>query len=239
MSLVLLQAWIPTGSVSFAANGVASSLSCEAFFYALFPLVLRRAVRLRPAAAWCLTGALASAVLVSPKPGLLYLFPPTPLLELLLGMLLALAVQRGWRLALPLWSAAAATAATALPAMPDNFTYVAVTLVPYCLPIAAAQHDLDGKRGPFSRRWIVVLGQWSFALYMCHQLVIRLVVHYATGAEARAVLALPTLAACLSTAALLYQFVERPLEKRLRTGTVRRSRVYGTRSSPRLALLPE
>src|SRR5438067_6716989 len=37
LALALLHAWVPLPGVYSAANGVSWSLSCEAFFYALFP----------------------------------------------------------------------------------------------------------------------------------------------------------------------------------------------------------
>jgi peptidoglycan/LPS O-acetylase OafA/YrhL len=40
LNLSLLQAWIPASSVNFSFNGVSWSLSCESFFYFLFPFVL-------------------------------------------------------------------------------------------------------------------------------------------------------------------------------------------------------
>jgi peptidoglycan/LPS O-acetylase OafA/YrhL len=40
LSVTLTQAWVPLDKFAFGLNGVSWSLSCEAFFYALFPLLL-------------------------------------------------------------------------------------------------------------------------------------------------------------------------------------------------------
>src|SRR5438874_2594796 len=45
-NLLLVQAWIPRESIYFGWNGPAWSLSCEAFFYLLLPLILPRVARL-------------------------------------------------------------------------------------------------------------------------------------------------------------------------------------------------
>lgn len=40
-NVVLLQGWVPTEEYGSSLNGVSWSLSCEAFFYAMFPFVVR------------------------------------------------------------------------------------------------------------------------------------------------------------------------------------------------------
>ncbi|CAN7459439.1 hypothetical protein LJR034_002934 [Caballeronia sp. LjRoot34] len=40
--LLLLNAWFPFAAIHQPWNGPSWSISCEAFFYALFPLLLRR-----------------------------------------------------------------------------------------------------------------------------------------------------------------------------------------------------
>src|SRR6476661_8419173 len=46
-NLTLTQAWFPDVYVVFSFAGVAWSLSCEAFFYALFPFVNQWAAKMR------------------------------------------------------------------------------------------------------------------------------------------------------------------------------------------------
>ena len=47
LNLLLLQAWVPSWEVIFSNNAVSWSLSCEAFFYLMTPLVLNRLDGLR------------------------------------------------------------------------------------------------------------------------------------------------------------------------------------------------
>jgi peptidoglycan/LPS O-acetylase OafA/YrhL len=46
-TVLLLQAWSPDRMVQFAMNGPSWSLSCEAFFYAVFPFLITPISRLR------------------------------------------------------------------------------------------------------------------------------------------------------------------------------------------------
>jgi len=119
-SLALLQAWIP--SVLFAGNPAAWSLSDEAFFYAIFPAIVRWIVR---GQVWLL-GLLAAALigvdgavrwwawgvtLTGPQKVLLFVSPVARVGEFLLGMAVAAAIRRGWRPLVPVWLALALTAA--------------------------------------------------------------------------------------------------------------------------------
>lgn len=114
-SFFLVQAWIPQGDWRYAYTGVTWSLSCELFFYALFPalIVLARRVSVRVAAAVLVGLIVAGTVLVltisptlAPLLGVedvafhtyvLYALPAFRLLEFALGIVLALALSSGWR----------------------------------------------------------------------------------------------------------------------------------------------
>src|SRR5262249_6118477 len=45
--VLLLTAWFPFASINNPWNGPTSSVSCEVFFYALFPLILARLAKMR------------------------------------------------------------------------------------------------------------------------------------------------------------------------------------------------
>ncbi|MEU2349019.1 acyltransferase [Modestobacter sp. NPDC049651] len=252
VSLALLQSWFPAEDWHDAYNGVTWSLSDEAFFYALFPvafLVLRR-LPLRRSAIVLVGLAVAGTALVvglapvlAPLAGipadgfrdfLLYVFPPFRLLEFLLGVVLALAVKRGWRPALTFrqatWLTAGTYAALCVLALAVGHGHVLAfplgiadlgMLVPLALLIAsAAARDLDGLRPtPMARRSMVRLGQWSFALYLLHELVLRVTGQLMDdGTLATSLLRLVvSLAVSIALAALAYELFERPVERLLRS----------------------
>jgi peptidoglycan/LPS O-acetylase OafA/YrhL len=244
-TLTLVQAFIPNGLYNFGMNGPSWSLSCEAFFYALFPALIVLAVRFGRARLLVLpllilaimaVPAVSSALPAHDRAWFVYLLPPVRLLEFGVGILLALEVKAGRWPRIPIWLAALlAAGAYGLAAAPSHFypgpesnlaALAAVTIIPYALLIAAcAQADISGRSSFFGRRWMIRLGEWSFAFYLVHGLWIegfnKVAGHYFNGtagivAECVIMLALSTV-----TAAVVYSFYERPLERRLRHSTRR------------------
>jgi peptidoglycan/LPS O-acetylase OafA/YrhL len=233
-----LHAWIPDSDYYWAGNGVTWSISCEMFFYALFPLLIVQAVRMSQRARWWAAGVLAVLVIVPPfvlqplthgdtvADWAIFIFPVQRLWEFILGILIALWIKEGGRIryiglgsSLALVAVAYGVAVIA----PAYLIWVAIPFIPFALTIAtAAQADLDGSRSVFRHPVLVKLGEWSFAFYLTHQLVIRAVDYVlmptSTG-EAIAASAL-SLVGALASAFVLYTFVERPLEKRLRGGSL-------------------
>lgn len=224
LSLVLLQAWDPTTSIAFAANGVAWSLSVEVLFYACFPFLLPALGRLPCRALWVSAAAMVLVmvldVLLVPSLEVLYLFPLVRLPEFVIGVVLALLVRSGWRppigLAPAAVLAALAVAVDFLPVIPDRWTFAVVTVVPFGLLIAAAsRNDLLGS-SRMAGRWWVRLGEWSFALFMTHQIVLRAFAALVPDHRLQVVLVAPVLLLCVGVAGLTFRFLERPLERRLR-----------------------
>jgi peptidoglycan/LPS O-acetylase OafA/YrhL len=195
LALVLLQAWPPLPVVNSAANGVSWSLSCEAFFYALFPWLTSRlsrwSHRRRTAfVAAVLAACSSAAITLSFVAGGRYDVPAyeNPLVrvgEFVLGVALGLALREGWvprvRIGIA-WVAAGVTAAVALGIgllqgwpVPRGLADV-LAVGPLALVLMAyAGRDLTGGGTVMSRRWAVYLGQLSFAFYLVHQLVLDLV----------------------------------------------------------------
>jgi peptidoglycan/LPS O-acetylase OafA/YrhL len=249
-SLALVQAWVPNASIYFGANGVAWSLACEAFFYALFPLILLTAVRMparrRPAimvgaVMAILLLAVASRVVLSGPARLWfpYIFPPARLPEFLLGVLLALEVRDGrWPYVPMLPAVVCAAAAYAIAGwVNEPFRWISVTVVPFVVLIGSAAHaDLKGRPSLFRARGLVVLGVWSYAFYLLHQLLLRLAqVLHVGGGPAHALLWTPILLAItVGSAALLFVLVERPLERGLRPRVRSRDSIL-TESPPLIA----
>jgi peptidoglycan/LPS O-acetylase OafA/YrhL len=237
----LLQAWVPDRGVYFSGNAVFWSLSCEAFFYAVFPWLIRVVAPLttralaRVAGACVVTtaalAALADAFLdTTPPVWAITIFPPARLPEFLLGMALALLVARGslrpsWLRPLPMGLLAIAAIVAAGHA-PVAFSRAAVTVVPFALLVCAtAVSDVTGRRSLLRHRVLVDLGVWSYCFYLIHTQVLTV---WSTALEKAG--AAPAgldpglfIAACsvalgaaVAAAWLLHVLVEHPAERRLR-----------------------
>lgn len=231
--LILLQSWFPDASVYFAGSKAGWSLSCEALFYLAFPFLI---IVLRKLNTSGLALVLGAAMLVAIAiPAILqpdsagglghwatYIFPPTRALEFVAGVCAALLVRAGWRAPISLgWALAFAGAAfLAADFMPFYLTSVAITLVPYVLLIVVtAQSDIAGRAGLLNHPWTVKLGEWSYAFYLFHWMVLQVMV----TANVRFVhlpwWVIGTVSLLLSVAVsgVLCEFVEKPLERRFRT----------------------
>ena len=230
---MLVEPWFPGLTNPPVMNNPSWSLGCEAFFYALFPLLLLVLLRLSPqrrrlAIASIVVAIVAVAVVCAPAgPGsirfwFLYFFPPTRLLEFALGMLLALEVADGHWPRIPLRVAGSVALAAYLAAgwVPPAFRDVAVTVVPFmALIAAAAQADVARQRTMWSTRALVRLGVWSFAIDMIHWPVLTVMYHLepgSLGAAGATLNGLVALGITIALAAALYHYVEHPLERRLR-----------------------
>jgi peptidoglycan/LPS O-acetylase OafA/YrhL len=187
-NLLLVQAWVPEQKVYFGLNTPSWSLSCEAFFYLCFPLLLLAVDRLPRRLLWPATWAALAAVCLMPAVALVlpgdlrywfvYVLPPVRLLEFLIGILLARIVRAGLWIRLGVRPAAlmAVTGYFASAHLPGAFSYVAGTVVPLALLIpAVAVADLGGAPSILRSRALIRLGEVSFAFYLVHQLAIRFV----------------------------------------------------------------
>lgn len=204
-SLTLQQAWFPNLRTALAVNEVGWSLSCEFFFYLVFPALLPPLRRLParwlwPAAAVVtvlIAGAfLVARFLVPDQPRLtlfsmtapvsfdqvwfVYFFPPVRALEFVLGILLARIVTAGrWpRIGLlPALAMAAVGYPLGLcePYLAGRGGLASVCTAP--LIAAAAVADLRARPSVFRLRTMVFLGEISFAFYMVHLTVIMTAAH--------------------------------------------------------------
>jgi peptidoglycan/LPS O-acetylase OafA/YrhL len=239
-SFLLLQSWVPSKTWYFSYNGVGWSLSDEAFFYLMFPLLIpalraltRRGRRGVQAGVLLVIGVLAA---VSPRlwHGSYFVnhFPPVRLLEFVLGATVAIDGIRGeWvlerlRLSWALVLAGAVYLAADLPV--GGFQNVALPIVPVLLLLAAgARSDLaragagaPGRRGVLARPLLVWLGDISYCFYLVHQLVLKVLarlLEFVSADPADGLLwAVVGLALSILSAALLHEIVEKPFDRRLR-----------------------
>lgn len=229
LSLFLLQAWSPHDY--FAANPVSWSLSAEATFYLCFPLLHRLLSRLT-ARSQLAVAVLAFAVVAGlcagsdalaphDRPWLAYNMPLSGLGEFVIGMLVALRVQAGMRLRLrPAAPIVAMVIGVAVAyVVPDPWWRTVPMIVPFALVICfAVQRDLEGLPGLLTDVRLIRLGVWSFALYLCHPLVEYVLAaihpHYTFAQSIPIACAVGIVAIGLS--GVLHEFVERPMERRLR-----------------------
>ncbi|WP_175412330.1 acyltransferase [Streptomyces sp. TRM64462] len=242
-TLLLVNAWMPDPVILRGGNPAAWSLSDEAFFYAVFPLLMLlpalRSASGRRRVAWTVCAGVllawtTGALLTDPslRAWALDYLPLTRTLQFLLGVTAGLAVARGWRPPLSLGGAAALVVAWHLALIPWSQTvpdsawygpYQASQLLAtplFALLVAAAAHaDLTPRRTGLTGQWSLRLGHWSFAWYLIHEVVIRVWVGVwgrPEGLAATAQAWLTVLAVSLTVSAAAYCWVEHPLERRLR-----------------------
>jgi peptidoglycan/LPS O-acetylase OafA/YrhL len=239
-TLLLLQAWIPQGALTW--NPVCWSLSVEAFFYLSFPALLawwrRRSAALvmLGLAACALTSLVLSVgyVLVHPDgidkidsgdtnllwKNVLSFNPVARLPEFLTGMLaglLFLRVRIARAAALPLVASGLAVLAilTVLVGKIPTPLISAGFLSPAFAALIIGLALRPRWAAVLERRWLVILGEASYSLYLLHSTVLSKVYD---GLPAwphwlRVVLAL---GAALAAALLCYFYIEKPGRELLR-----------------------
>jgi peptidoglycan/LPS O-acetylase OafA/YrhL len=247
MTVPLLEAWWPGSVGTHSLNGPDWTLSCEAFFYALFPfiaavLVSARTTMLKATAVGSVVAMLALLLVLKAVFGfdaafqISYHYPVYRLGEFVVGVAVGLLVRRGAFRAPSLGAALTAVVLTLLAlCLAPRFTLVErgvvqlITLPVWALLVAsAAQTDVEGRPSFLRHPALVKLGVWSFALYLAHVpllMVITVLVPSAVsdqGFAAGIAKGVVFLAAATALAALVHVVVEAPLERRLR-GTRRPS----------------
>lgn len=243
LNLALVQSWSPDSTVYYSFVGAAWSLSCEVFFYACFPLLVALLRRCRaPVAASCALVATATAVGISAEmvwpPAGEYLFhsPIFRLSDFMAGMLLCLAVKTGWRPRLRRRTAGMLCVTAYLAVLAEQaisgfgaeraWLNSIVMVMPFGLLIAVvAGKELDGHASFLASTGPVVLGQWSFALYMVHGVILGALHEAVMGSTgpAAVVIGLAIVVVAVVAAWLIYVLYERPVEAAIRGGWARRS----------------
>ncbi|WP_333778832.1 acyltransferase family protein [Streptomyces sp. IBSBF 3136] len=214
-------------------NPVSWSLACEAFFYAVFPLLILLLRRLGARGATALGAVSAVAVLVLAwadahhwTSQTVYALPAARLPEFVLGAVTARLVLLGrWRgPGLEASLALAIIGYFLVPQVTPGYSATVCTLLGFTLLIpAAALADLHGLPSLWRHRRLVRLGELSFAFYMIHLLVLRAGTdllgtkpHFGPAAGLAVTVAAFTVSLALSW--LLYEAVESPARRLLLRG---------------------
>lgn len=237
------QAWSNDHFITM--NAVTWTLSVEAFFYLCFPLVFRVLLRrsntvLASVAVLSVLGTAALRLVTlyydgTPEMERFIVASPLSLTPMfVLGICTGLLVRRGWRPPFGSGVALTLTAGSVLLCWfwsrhPDAIPHVApkygvfdTVLMPAfaLLIVTAALRDVRGERSVFRSRALVKLGEWSFAFYICHAVVLRVTSHLGFGPSVglhRDTLEVVVAAlAAVVVAAVLHECVEKPAERRLR-----------------------
>ncbi|WP_162249812.1 MULTISPECIES: acyltransferase family protein [unclassified Nocardioides] len=228
--LFALQSWSPSDGMIFAVNGVDWSISTEFAFYAAFPLVFLVLHRQRPGVVKVVTIAWVAAC------ALLYVgfaaFGFTaqayvnPLIrssEFIVGIFLALMilswsdvrVRRPGRW-LGIWMLAAIpliAVASICPRAVANFVLLPVFAA--LIVLVAVARESPGL-ALLRTSWLIRLGEWSFAFYLVHQLVLRLAVEWVPDRGAAGVgAATASLACSILLAWALHAWLELPAQAAL------------------------
>jgi peptidoglycan/LPS O-acetylase OafA/YrhL len=242
LSIFLVQTWFPHISPMFPGNGVSWTLSCEAFFYLCFPLILALLARRRRRHLVMVVAALVVLALAWRVYSNLTMTPAmsswslrTPIFriwEFIVGIVLALLVRRGTVLRGNSLMVAAALGAWVLvyfnvrPHLPaagaDTVVYldqvVAPLLFAWLLGVAAMR-DLRGKTSWLAGKPMVLLGAWSFAFYLVHYFPLRLATmafgpREPSNANLLDLFGMAAVAVAIS--AICYYLIEHPAERWLR-----------------------
>lgn len=198
-NLFLVQTWAPNLDFWISMNAPSWSLTCEVFFYALFPLLLWAinkipVHRLMLAAGLSLAAIVAAPILIEllvpgtpkiPYPTLgpvsfdqlwlTYWFPPVRALEFVFGIVLARVVLAGKFPRLTWPPVAAVFVVFQVLAMNSPSYLLGLVALPALSVVLVipylAMKDIRGEWTPFRGRRMVWLGEASFAFYLFHKIV--------------------------------------------------------------------
>lgn len=247
-SVFLVQTWFPHVTPTLPGNEVTWTLSVELLFYALFPLFGWIAVRTRTRwlalatvigliGMWAINW-IAVAHLSAPHASWVMRNPIVYLPEFLLGLTMAMALKRGWRLPLrpfiPIvllvgyvycYYQGRMRLSHGVVNQLDFTVRQCVAIFSALIILAFVQREMRGLRGILNTKPLVLLGLWSYSFYLIHHSISRLATYEwgrmpDTNAVLFTLLGMGLVVAGLSWA--LFDFVEEPAEKWWRKRTPKR-----------------
>lgn len=240
--LTVLTGWLPTASLNQPWNGPAWSISCEFFFYLLFPLLIvkmrsltaaRVAILLIAAfAAQCFIIWAARAFAPAGQKGFLVSqFPVTHLFEFILGIAAALVFLRGgkeWlgRETRRTFLLAGSLVPIALLSFFRPVDPVYLLMSPFfAMMILALAVPPAGRASILSWGPLILLGEASFSLYMIHVPIMNLI----SIAKVSHFLGWLLMATTVYVSILVFKHFETPWRGRVRTAVLSRTKDPGRR----------
>lgn len=229
--LLLLTGWLPFASINQPWNGPAWSISCEAFFYAVFPWLLRKLsaksvsnVALICAAAWILQGVWIVCVdrylPIGRKGFVISQFPLTHLTEFVLGIGSGLYFiqarenrRASHRIGIALVSVALVSIGLLAAFQPVKPAYYLESPFFAALIVGLAMLDRP-VLGLLNTRPLIMLGEASFSLYLIHIPI----AHLAYISCLRLNNGWIALVIAVGMSVVVFRYFEEPMRKRIRYG---------------------
>lgn len=239
LNIGLLQSWLPAHSVNFSFNGVAWSISVEAFFYLLFPIFIILITKYQRMLSAKVTILIMGIIWLSLTAMYLLLFkdaqidewkiyilPLSRLPDFLMGILLYNVYSKSGILSgvkesvnnnatlLQILSTMLILIAIVTSILVPQSLRFSLWLMPFWLFLIYTFSFESGMLAKvFSHKILVFLGEISFSFYMIHQLVIRYVMHLSAP---------PVISICISLilsvglSSVLYIYYEEPMRVKVK-----------------------
>jgi peptidoglycan/LPS O-acetylase OafA/YrhL len=242
LEILLLQSWVPAAALSW--NGVGWSLSVEAFFYLLFPLLLIRYGRLSRKhlfavmlVCWLASNLISASYAVLRPDGIVNpdsnvytswmnavkFFPVVRLPEFLLGMgagFVFLRTRANQRVASPLITAGLMAIAM-VAVLSDRIPYAIIHTALLSPAFAAIIYGVAMRprwTSILENRVLVLFGDASYTMYLIHVTIVFNFFRTQTGTSLNTsfVGLAECLAIVLAISILIYRFIEQPARRKLR-----------------------
>jgi peptidoglycan/LPS O-acetylase OafA/YrhL len=219
-AVLLIQGWWNDVGTTYAINPPSWSLSCEALFYLLLPMLFPVVRWFRPYLRWLAAGvlfALMSVVVVhgANDPASFQFAFSNPLVrtgEFMLGVVAALEIRRGLRVPLVVGLLVIGASMAMVATVSQTIPVPNLELDPLWLAVIVlcAQFDLAKKPGILRSRPLVYAGEVSFAFYLVHQFTL---LHFSSALGNHTRVAAMSLAAAAVFAIVLHHVVELPMQR--------------------------